>query len=84
LKLAAGHPGPIHLLLTDVSMPGLNGPALAGRLAAERRGLKVLYMSGHTENAIRRHGLNGLPMLPKPFTPVRLAQEVRRLLSGRS
>jgi len=84
LKLAAGHPGPIHLLLTDVSMPGLNGPALAGRLAAERRGLKVLYMSGHTEDAIRRHGLNGLPMLPKPFTPVRLAQEVRRLLSGRS
>jgi PAS domain S-box-containing protein len=83
-KLAAGHPGPIHLLVTDVSMPGMSGPALAGRLAAERRGLKVLYMSGHTEDAIRRHGLHGLPVLPKPFTPVRLAQEVRRLLSERS
>jgi len=83
LKLAAGHPGPIHLLVTDVSMPGMGGPALAGRLAAQRPGLKVLYMSGHSEDAIRRHGLDGLPVLPKPFTPVRLAQEVRRLLSRR-
>jgi PAS domain S-box-containing protein len=84
LKLAAQHSGPIHLLITDVSMPDMNGPALAERLTAQRAGLRVLYMSGHTEEAIKRYGLAGVPLLPKPFTPIRLAQEVRRLLNRRA
>jgi CheY-like chemotaxis protein len=81
LKIVAQHPGPIHLLLTDVIMPGMSGPALAGRLLSGRPGLKVLYMSGYTD---LRHGLlaAGTALVQKPFTPNALARKVREVLDS--
>ncbi len=70
LQVAAQHPGPIHLLLTDVIMPGINGRVLAERLAPLRSGMKVLYMSGYTDSFIAGHGVldQGIHLLHKPFT----------------
>jgi two-component system cell cycle sensor histidine kinase/response regulator CckA len=84
LRLATEHPGPIHLLLTDVIMPGMNGRALARALAAVRPDLRVLYMSGYTDDAIVRHGAleAGSAFLPKPFTPASLTRKVRDTLDG--
>ncbi len=82
LRLAAGHHGPIHLLVTDVVMPQMNGRALADRLTAQHVGLKVLYVSGYTDDAIVRHGVlePGIMFLQKPFTPDALARKVREVL----
>jgi DNA-binding response OmpR family regulator len=82
LALAEQHVGPIHLLLTDVVMPGASGRELATRLATTRPETGVLYMSGYTDDAIVRHGLleRGLNYLQKPFTPGILAQKVRQVL----
>ena len=78
LEAAARFAGHIGLLLTDVVMPGLSGRALADRLAAQRPGTRVLYMSGYTDDAIVQHGVlePGLSFLQKPFTPDVLAQKV--------
>ena len=57
LEVAAAHDGPIHLLLTDVVMPTLSGSELAERLLAERPAMRVLFMSGHSDEAIKRHGV---------------------------
>ena len=74
--------GPIHLLLTDVVMPGQSGRELATQLVAARPGIKVLYMSGYTEHAIAHHGIieSEAPLIDKPFTPDDLRQRVRELL----
>ncbi len=82
LRLAAQHSGPIHLLLTDVVMPQMSGRDLANRLCRERPGLRVLYMSGYTDNVIAHHGVlePGTPLIQKPFTPQALAQKVRAVL----
>ena len=82
LVVAAQHPDPIHLLLTDVIMPQLNGRELAERLVAARPGLRVLYMSGYTAGAIEQHGVLDahISFIPKPFTPVQLARKVREVL----
>jgi two-component system cell cycle sensor histidine kinase/response regulator CckA len=67
------------LLLTDVVMPGLSGPNLAARLMQHNPRLRVLYMSGYSEDAAARHGVfwGGVPLLQKPFTPSQLAERVR-------
>ena len=72
------------LLLTDVVMPGLSGPNLAARLVQEQPDLRVLYMSGYTEEATAVHGafLGRIPLLQKPFTPGQLAERVRMALDA--
>ena len=72
----------LQLLITDVVMPGMGGRELAGRLSARFPALKVLYMSGYTENAIVHQGVleNGLDFLQKPFSSATLAQKVREVL----
>ena len=82
LRVAADAGAGIDLLLTDVVMPGLSGPALADRLRAERPGIRVLYMSGYTDDALGPHGVlePGLNYLQKPFAPEVLAQKVRQVL----
>ena len=85
LTLAREHVGPIHLLLTDVVMPGVSGPDLAVRLAASRPEAVVLYMSGYTDDAIVHYGVleGALNYIQKPFTPSMLAQKLRQVLEGR-
>ena len=70
------------LLLTDVVMPGLSGPNLAARLLQQNPRMRVLYMSGYSEDATAAHGTGwgGVPLLQKPFTPSQLAERVRMAL----
>jgi CheY-like chemotaxis protein len=84
LKIAQRHAGPLHLVLTDVVMPGMGGRELAQRLAPLRPELKLVYMSGYTGDAVVHRGLldDGLPFLAKPFTPEDLALKVRVALDG--
>ncbi|MBI3629605.1 MAG: response regulator [Candidatus Rokubacteria bacterium] len=86
LRLSSGRPGPIHLLLTDVVMPGMGGGRLAGQLSAARPEMKVLYVSGHTDDVIAHSGvlLRDQAFLRKPFTPLGLARKVREALDARS
>jgi signal transduction histidine kinase len=82
LDVADRYSGPIHLLLTDVIMPGLSGRDLAVRLATLRPDVRVIYMSGYTDDAITRHGVlePGFVFVQKPFTPDALARTVRDVL----
>ena len=82
IPISESHQGPIHLLLTDVVMPAMSGRVLADRLAPRRPGIKVLFMSGYTDEAVIHHGVleSGIPFIQKPFTPQALVQKVRELL----
>jgi PAS domain S-box-containing protein len=84
LDLARAHPGPIHLLLTDVVMPVMSGTELAQHLAALRPAMKVLFMSGYTNDtvALRRIAEGEIPLLEKPFTTEALARQVRAALDA--
>ena len=83
LEKTKQNPGRINLLLTDVIMPGLNGCDLAKRLLLVQPGLKVLYMSGYTDDAIVNHGVleSGTYLLPKPFSEESLIRKVREVLN---
>ena len=78
------HVGTIHLLLTDVVMPQMSGPELAKRLARTRPEMKVVCMSGYTDDALVRHGAaeSGMAYLQKPITPAKLARKVRAILDS--
>jgi PAS domain S-box-containing protein len=82
LAVCARHEGKVDLLITDVVMPELSGRELAERLTAKRAGMKVLYMSGYTDDAVVRHGVleAEASFLQKPFTPDALARKVRAVL----
>jgi two-component system cell cycle sensor histidine kinase/response regulator CckA len=84
LALSAAHPDPIDLLVTDVIMPGMQGHQLAAQLAARRPGLKVLYISGFSGNAVLRHGVpgEGAGVLAKPFSSDALGRAARVALDA--
>jgi PAS domain S-box-containing protein len=84
LRVGRDHGGPIHLLVTDVVMPQMGGRELADRLQAGRREVKVLYVSGYTDDAILHQGVSetGTAFLPKPFTASALAHKVREVLDA--
>jgi len=84
LRVVERHGGTIHLLLTDVVMPGISGRELADRLATRRPGLRVLYMSGYPGDAVVQHGSlpSGSAFLQKPFSPDGLARKVRDVLDA--
>ncbi|MDO9123155.1 MAG: ATP-binding protein, partial [Deltaproteobacteria bacterium] len=81
-QICEQHGGPIHLIVTDVVLPGMNGRELAESLASRYPGAKVLYMSGYTDNAIVHHGVleKGLHFLQKPFNLEGLLRKVREVL----
>ena len=82
VEAAERHGGEIHVLLTDVVMPEMNGPQLAVRLREGRPELKVLYMSGYEDTALSQHGVapGEHAFVGKPFAPAELARAVRALL----
>ena len=84
LEILKRHAGPVHLVVTDVVMPHMNGGELAQRLRAACRGIRVLFISGYTDDpAVRRDVLDaGAPFLQKPFDLEALARKVREVLDA--
>jgi signal transduction histidine kinase/CheY-like chemotaxis protein len=83
LTLCETHAGPIHLLVTDVVMPELGGRELAQAALKQRPGMKVMFISGHTQDVVLKEGVQkGSAFLQKPFTPFGLAQKVRETLDA--
>ena len=84
MQIAVAHEATIHLLLTDVIMPGMNGRELAQRISEIRPNVKILYMSGYTENVIGHNGMldAGVRLLQKPFNLRDLKSKVREVLDA--
>jgi PAS domain S-box-containing protein len=82
LQVAAEHEGPIDLLISDVILPRMSGPELARELVTLRPGLRVLYMSGYTADALDRHGVRDGDLLRKPFEQEELLWRVRDRLTA--
>ena len=84
LDLSRRHDGPIHLMLTDVVMPGLCVADIVEGLREHREGTKVLRMSGYTDLAVSEYGhvASATPFLAKPFAPTVLAAKVRHVLDS--
>ena len=84
LAIAAKHHGPIDILITDVVMPGMSGQELSRRLCTSDPALKVLYLSGYTEDSIIHEGAlePGTAFLQKPFTLQSLSRKVREVLGN--
>ncbi len=84
MALAKGHEGAVHLLITDVVMPQMNGLELAGQLTALFPDMKILFMSGYTADIIARHGKldKGMFFIQKPFTMGEMDKKVREALMG--
>jgi PAS domain S-box-containing protein len=82
VRVATEHAGPIDLLLTDVVMPGQGGRVVADRVTALYPGVRVLFISGYTDDAVVRHGVlqAGMNFLQKPFSPLTLARKIREIL----
>jgi two-component system, cell cycle sensor histidine kinase and response regulator CckA len=82
LKIASAHKGRIHMLISDVVMPRLSGRDLAAKLTSERPGMKVLFISGYTDDTVVRHGVldGGVAFLQKPFNLRSLAEKIREVL----
>jgi len=82
LRISRGHKGPIDLAVVDVVMPEISGPDLVRQLTHQRPKLRVLYISGYTDEAIVHHGIpeSGTAFLQKPFLPDALARKVREVL----
>jgi CheY-like chemotaxis protein len=81
LEFAARYPDPIHLLLTDVAMPGLSGPEVARQIRALRPQIKVLFMTGYSDSTVTGLATDEA-LLQKPFTPNALAHRVRETLAS--
>lgn len=84
VRIAREYAGDIHLVVTDVIMPGISGKAMVAQLQAERPDIKTLYISGYTDNAIVHHGIldSDVAFLQKPFSVESLARKVREVLDA--
>ena len=83
LQICRDHPATIHALVTDVVMPGMSGPRLAERAAVMRPEMRVLFVSGYTDDAVVRHGAGeSVAFLNKPFLPDALVRKLREVLDG--
>jgi PAS domain S-box-containing protein len=86
LEVVRRHAGAIHLVVTDVVMPEMSGRELAERIVKDHPGVRILYMSGYTDDAVMRHGIveSGVAFLQKPFSPLALARKVREVLDEKA
>ncbi len=84
IAISRSEPAVIHLLLTDVVMPGMHGPEVAQELKVSRPNMKILFMSGYTDDSVVRHGVvqGDMAFVQKPLTPSTLTQKVREVLDG--
>ena len=84
LRIVREHRGPIHLLITDVVMPAMSGRELVSRMQESHPGIRVMYASGYTDDAVVRHGVleSGVIFLQKPFTPTALLRKIREVLDA--
>ncbi|HVS18282.1 MAG TPA: response regulator, partial [Planctomycetota bacterium] len=84
LEAIALHEGPLGLILSDLVMPGMSGPELAARVRALRPAVRIIYMSGYSDEAVARHGAltEAAAFLQKPFTAAQLLETVRSVLQG--